>query len=68
MAEERIVITIDENGGLTAKTSGFKGETCLDALSDILDSETNCARVEKTDAFYQKQRVQKQTLQKMKVK
>jgi len=68
MSEERIVITIDNNGGLTAKTSGFKGETCVEALSELLDLGDNCTQFKKTDAYYQKQQTVSVTTQKTKVR
>lgn len=66
MAEQRIVITIDENGAIHAKTSGFTGESCLDALGELLDVEGNVTQVKKTDEYHQKdqQVVQKQQEQK----
>ena len=32
MKEERIVVTIDANGTMTAKTTGIKGERCIEEL------------------------------------
>jgi hypothetical protein len=37
MAEQKIVITIDENGSVHAKTDGFQGSDCLDALDELLE-------------------------------
>ena len=31
MPEQKIIVTIDSEGSLSAKTSGFKGEACLEA-------------------------------------
>lgn len=53
MAEQRITLTIDEKGAITAKTHGFKGEACLDALESLLDLENNITSLKKTDEFHQ---------------
>ena len=58
MPEQRIVITIDEEGGLTAKTSGYKGESCLEALDELLNLEGTVTSLKKTDEFHQQQAVQ----------
>jgi hypothetical protein len=36
MKEERIVVTIDANGTMTAKTTGIKGERCIEELEALL--------------------------------
>lgn len=56
MPEQRIVITIDENGQITAKTEGFKGDVCLSELDTLLQDETPL-KVDKTDEFYQQNTV-----------
>ena len=53
MAEQRIVITIDENGKINASTDGIKGEMCLSELQELLDDMDNLQSVKKTDEFYQ---------------
>lgn len=53
MPEQRIVITIDEEGGISAKTSGFKGEACLEALDRLLDIDGKVIGLKKTDEFHQ---------------
>lgn len=55
MAEQRIVITIDENGKMNASTEGIKGEVCLDELQAIMDSLEELQSISKTDEFYQTQ-------------
>jgi hypothetical protein len=55
MAEERIEITIDETGKITAKTEGFTGETCLEELGKLLDSLDDMSEIKKTDEYYQSQ-------------
>jgi len=53
MAEQRITITIDENGKIDASTSGIKGEMCLTELQSLLDDLENLQSVKKTDEYYQ---------------
>ena len=53
MAEQRIVITIDENGKINASTEGIKGEICLDELQELLGSFEELQSINKTDEFYQ---------------
>ncbi|MBR4531331.1 DUF2997 domain-containing protein [bacterium] len=53
MAEQRIVITIDENGKINASTDGIKGEMCLSELQELLDDMDTLQSVKKTDEFYQ---------------
>ncbi|MFC6670774.1 DUF2997 domain-containing protein [Marinobacterium aestuariivivens] len=61
MPEQRITLTIDEQGGITAKTSGFKGETCLEALDELLDLEAGVSSVKKTDEYNQQVDVRAKT-------
>ena len=60
MAEQRIVITIDENGKINAATEGIKGEMCLDELQDLLEEIADLESISKTDEFYQKTKVKTQ--------
>ena len=53
MAEQRIIITIDENGKIDATTEGLKGEVCLTELQEILESDLETMSVKKTDEYYQ---------------
>ncbi len=53
MAEQRITITIDENGKINASTDGIKGEMCLTELQELLDDLENLQSVKKTDEYYQ---------------
>lgn len=53
MAEQRITLTIDENGKINASTDGLKGEMCLTELQEILDDFENLQSVKKTDEYYQ---------------
>jgi hypothetical protein len=54
MAEQRVVVTIDENGKINASTEGIKGEMCLDELQDLLGEIADLESITKTDEFYQK--------------
>ncbi|MDM8563397.1 DUF2997 domain-containing protein [Candidatus Marithioploca araucensis] len=53
MPEQRITVTIDEKGQITAKTAGFQGEACLDELQSLLEDLGTIHEVKKTDAYYQ---------------
>lgn len=53
MAEQRILITIDENGKINASTEGIKGEKCLDELNILLGDLAELNSINKTDEFYQ---------------
>lgn len=53
MAEQRITITIDENGKIDAATNGIKGEICLTELQELLDENEMMQSVKKTDEYYQ---------------
>jgi hypothetical protein len=53
MAEQRIVITLDENGKINAATEGIKGEMCLDELQNLLGEIAELESISKTDEYYQ---------------
>lgn len=55
MPEQKIVLTIDDEGGIIVKTSGFKGESCLEALSELLDLDGVVSQIKKTDEYHQKE-------------
>ena len=57
MAEQTIIITIDENGKITAETSGIKGEVCLDQLQDLLEDIAPLTSLKKTDEYYQEKHI-----------
>lgn len=50
MAEQKITLIIDEDGSISAKTQGFAGTTCLEALDEIMDEQA-VASIHKTDEF-----------------
>jgi len=62
MAEQTIVITIDENGKINAATEGIKGEMCLAELQELLGAEDNLQSIAKTDEFYQANELKTQKL------
>lgn len=53
MPEQRITVTIDDEGKITAKTAGFHGESCLDELQTLLEEIGTLQEVKKTDDYYQ---------------
>lgn len=65
MPEQKIVITIDDEGGISAKTSGFKGESCLDALDALLELDGVVTGLKKTDEYHQKQVLNQSRVQKI---
>ena len=65
MPEQKIVITIDDEGGISAKTSGFKGESCLDDLDALLELDGVVTGLKKTDEYHQKQVLNQSRVQKI---
>ena len=57
MAEQRITVTIDEDGKLSASTEGIKGEVCLKELENLLSSVAEVSSLSKKDEYYQKTEV-----------
>lgn len=68
MKEERITITINEDGSLNVKTEGLKGEACLDEVNALLDELANIKEIKKTDEYNQRVNVQNQNIQRGGVK
>ena len=68
MPEQKITLTIDDDGAITAKTSGFKGESCLEALDELLNLEGVVSNVKKTDEYHQHQTQQTNRVQSLKGK
>ena len=66
MPEQKITITIDDEGSITAKTSGFKGGACLDALEELLEIDGVVSSVKKTDEYKQSQSINQTHIQKNK--
>jgi len=57
MTEQRIEIIIDESGKISASTEGFKGETCLEKLQDLLGDLAELESHEKSDEWYQEEKI-----------
>jgi hypothetical protein len=53
MPEQRIVVTIDDGGKISAETEGIMGEVCIDELQKLLGEITDLESVSKTDEYYQ---------------
>ena len=58
MGEQRIIIEINPDGSIKAKTDGFKGETCMTAIQDLLGKDEFFASVKPSDEFYQETRIE----------
>lgn len=56
MTEERITITINEDGTLQLETKGIKGPVCMDEAQALLEGIAVQVRAERTDEFYMKQK------------
>ena len=55
MAEQKIIIKIEEDGKISAQTEGFQGEICLKELEELLQGITEIRDIKKTDDYYQTQ-------------
>ncbi len=63
MKEEKILITIDQYGKITADAEGFQGDICVKNLEILLKDIAPVRQIDKKDEFHQKQQVvQKQTI------
>ena len=62
MKEQRINITINEDGSLDLKTDGIKGESCLSEVEELLDELADIKEVKKTDEYYQKVNVSQKNI------
>ena len=62
MKEQRINITINEDGSLDLKTDGIKGEACLSEVEEILSELADIKEVKKTDEYYQKVNVSQKNI------
>ena len=62
MKEQRINITINEDGSLDLKTDGIKGEAYLSEVEEILDELADIKEVKKTDEYYQKVNVSQKNI------
>ena len=62
MKEQRINITINEDGSLDLKTDGIKGEACLSEVEELLDELADIKEVKNTDEYYQKVNVSQKNI------
>ncbi len=62
MLEQRITVTINEDGSLDLKTDGIKGEACLSEVEEILNELADIKEVKKTDEYYQKVNVSQKNI------
>lgn len=62
MQEQRITVTINEDGSLDLKTDGIKGEACLSEVEELLDELADIKEVKKTDEYYQKVNVSQKNI------
>ena len=54
MKEQRITVTIDADGKMSAKTDGLKGETCIEELEALLSELAELDDVEHTREYREK--------------
>ncbi|MFD2442604.1 DUF2997 domain-containing protein [Bacillus sp. CGMCC 1.16607] len=53
MKEVKIILTISEDGEISAETQGMVGSVCLDELEKLLDGVEDIESVVKTEEYYQ---------------
>ena len=54
MKEQRITVTIDAEGKMSAKTDGLKGETCIEGLEALLSELAELDDVTHTREYREK--------------
>jgi len=54
MREQRITVTIDAEGKMSAKTNGLKGETCIEELEALLSELAELDDVKHTKEYNEK--------------
>jgi len=54
MKEQRITVTIDAEGKMSAKTTGLKGETCIEELEALLSELAEIEDVKHTQEYHEK--------------
>ena len=54
MKEQRITVTIDADGKMSAKTNGIKGETCVEELEALLSELAELDDVQHTREYHEK--------------
>lgn len=53
MAEKKIVIDIDDNGGISAETFGLVGTECVDELDKLMKDLAMSGTITKKPEFYE---------------
>ncbi|MBL8966509.1 MAG: DUF2997 domain-containing protein [Spirochaetaceae bacterium] len=53
MSDEKIVVVIDEDGGIIAETSGFQGKACIETLAKLLDGLGDETGRKNKDEYYE---------------
>lgn len=54
MKEQRITVTIDAEGKMSAKTAGLKGETCIEELEALLSELAELDNITHTKEYRDK--------------
>ena len=54
MKEQRVTVTIDAEGKMSAKTAGLKGETCIEELEALLSELAELDDVTHTREYREK--------------
>lgn len=55
MKEEKILITINDDGSLEVKSEGIKGAKCVGEIESLLENVAEVKSAKKTDEYYQKE-------------
>jgi hypothetical protein len=53
--EQKITVTIDAEGKMSAKTNGLKGETCIEELEALLSELAEIEDVAHTREYHEKE-------------
>ena len=56
MNDEKIIVVINEDGGIVAETSGFHGPACIQALEELLCSLGDEAGRKTKDEYYEEKK------------
>ena len=52
---EKIIIQLDDKGGITAETFGMKGAECIEALDKLMKDIALAVSTEKKDEFFEQE-------------
>ena len=53
MTEQKISITIYENGKIIADTEGFKGQICVSEIEELLEGIAQVEKIDKKPDYYE---------------